>query len=66
MSNFHPFEVVDRGSEPQLDEKLNYLIDRFIRVNMWLALISTTNLFQNFPTDFIKHLLEHDRVPPVN
>ena len=31
MSNFHPLEVVDRGSETQLQvgEKLNYLIQRF-------------------------------------
>ena len=30
MSNFHPFEIVGRGSETQLQvgEKLNYLISR--------------------------------------
>ena len=34
MSNFHPLEVVGRGSETQLQvgENLNYLIDHF-RVN---------------------------------
>ena len=31
MSNFHPFEVVGRGSEtqPQVGENLNSLIQRF-------------------------------------
>ena len=31
MSNFHPLEVVGRGSEkqPQVGEKLNYLLYRF-------------------------------------
>ena len=31
MSKFHPFDVVDRGSETQLKvgENLNYLIQRF-------------------------------------
>ena len=31
MSNFHPYEVVDRASETQLHkgENLNYLIQRF-------------------------------------
>ena len=33
MSNFHPLEVVGRGSEPQLQvgENLSYLIQRFKR-----------------------------------
>ena len=31
MGNFHPFEVVGRGSETQLqmDEKLNFVMNRF-------------------------------------
>ena len=38
MSNFHPLEVVDRGSDPQLrvGGNLFFLIQRFIGLNIGL------------------------------
>ena len=53
MSNFHPLEVVGRGSETQLQagENLNYYwLILYIKVLKWAGFNLTLQLLKQFPS----------------